>query len=846
MSPSRTSPAVAILLPCLALLLSPPSTSAQVTYNGVFQGMHSIQTNFLGNGCPIERRPRTGTSQEADETFSIQNIPSDFSCPIFRIDNATASVTAPTADLLAEIPDPAANFTTASLLGSVQSSVNISGNARFIEGGDRHSIRVGTGIGISNPTQPIERRRVRGGSGCSAQDDFTSSQPGSQAVSAAATCDIDVLNVVPNSIVRDADGSAMQFEAQIVSDIFIVMDHGSAATGRTLGRGGRYAITTSSTFVFQAIDMPEPPPIPDGDPILSTNRQGFVFHRQSGVPQQMPLEIVNTGGQELSWTAQANTRSGGGWLFVLPTNGMTTAARESSFVNVAVDPSGLTPGDYYGSVTVSGDPNNPPQTLTVATRIVPPGDIVPLETDVDGLVFIHTPPIGARPRTVMLTNPGSRPIEFDIEPSFGDGPAWFSVTPPGDSIVDPGATVPFQIQVDSDFTPGVSRGEIVITNGPVGGPVMMRRLAARLIVPPTAGTAPLAGLARQQGVCAPTQLVAIFARPSLDFAAVAGWPSSIEAIVVDDCGVPMTAGLVTVSFSNGDPLLVLEHLRDGRWVGTWAPISQAEAVTLTLSVSNLQQPSLETTLEITGGVPETAAVPILGAPPLSAISFARDLPISLGGFTALFGLQLAGGLTAAEALPLPDVLDETSVFFGGIPMPLLFSSGGQINGIIPFGLATGVRHSLLVQRGATISSPLRVLVAEAQPALFSKDSTGSGQGLIERVSPDGTRSLAEPGTPARPGDVLVIYASGLGLVNAELNAADASPTSPLAETVEPVTILIGGASANVVFAGLTPGFAGLFQVNVPVSAEVATGDAVEVTAGVGDATSPPVTIAIAP
>lgn len=591
----------------------------------------------------------------------------------------------------------------------------------------------------------------------------------------------------------------------------------------------------------------QPPPVPEGDPILSTSRPGLVFFAQGAVVQRQSFEIVNTGGQELNWTAVAETLSGGSWLSVSPDNGSTTASRGSSFVDVAVDPTGLAPGDYYGSVTVSSASGNDSQRLTVVTRVSAADAFLPAEADPEGFLFVHTSPSGAPSQTVVVTNPGARPLQLEIESFFGAGvPEWFGFQAPAQNRLAGGDSMMVEIDVTSDFTPAVRSGELRITSRPADGggePAATQRLDARLLVPRAAGAA-LSGLARRQGACAPTQFVPVLRRPSLDFSIVAGFPLVIEAEIFDDCGMPFTSGSVTAEFSNGDPLLALEPLRDGRWVATWAPLREATAANITLRATDAQRPGIEGTLEITGAIPETAATPILAALPLSAVSFARDQPVSLGAYAALFGSQLAGALTVADRLPLPDTLDQTSVFIGGTPMPLLFASGGQINGIVPFDLTSGRLHSLLVQRGVTLSAPLQVLIVEAQPALFSKNSSGSGQGLIERVSSDGSRSVAEAGTPARPGDVLVIYASGLGPVSGEVNAADASPTSPLAETLEPVTILVGGIQVAVSFAGLTPGFAGLYQVNAALPAGAPVGDAVPIVASVGEATSPPVTIAV--
>ena len=96
-----------------------------------------------------------------------------------------------------------------------------------------------------------------------------------------------------------------------------------------------------------------------------------------------------------------------------------------------------------------------------------------------------------------------------------------------------------------------------------------------------------------------------------------GFPLAIEAEIFDDCGVPLTAGSVTAEFSNGDPQLALEPLRDGRWVASWAPVREAAAANVTLRAMDVQQPGVEGTLKITGSIPETAATPILAALSLS-------------------------------------------------------------------------------------------------------------------------------------------------------------------------------------------------------------------------------------
>jgi uncharacterized protein (TIGR03437 family) len=90
----------------------------------------------------------------------------------------------------------------------------------------------------------------------------------------------------------------------------------------------------------------------------------------------------------------------------------------------------------------------------------------------------------------------------------------------------------------------------------------------------------------------------------------------------------------------------------------------------------------------------------------------------------------------------------------------------------------------------------------------------------------------------------VVYCSGLGAVNPGVTDGAAAPGQPLSSTLTPPQLTIGGLSAPMSFAGLTPGFAGLYQVNTVVPSGVPTGAAVPVTLNIDGQTSPVTTIAI--
>src|SRR5262249_30368320 len=153
---------------------------------------------------------------------------------------------------------------------------------------------------------------------------------------------------------------------------------------------------------------------------------------------------------------------------------------------------------------------------------------------------------------------------------------------------------------------------------------------------------------------------------------------------------------------------------------------------------------------------------------------------------------------------------------GGRALPLLFTNDGQINAQVPYDLPPGTTHQLIAKHGNRISAPQPVSVGAAQPAIFSTDSTGKGQGHIYVVPSADQQILADAAAPAKAGDAVVIYCTGLGPVTPPVPAGSAVPTDALRNTTATVTLTIGGVAANVFFAGLTPGLTGLYQINAVV------------------------------
>ena len=217
-----------------------------------------------------------------------------------------------------------------------------------------------------------------------------------------------------------------------------------------------------------------------------------------------------------------------------------------------------------------------------------------------------------------------------------------------------------------------------------------------------------------------------------------------------------------------------------------------------------------------------------------------------GSLISLFGLDLSEGQAIAEDLPLETTLAGTTVVIAGRRLPLLFTSDRQVNGMVPYDLNVNTQHQVLVRRSPTYATSVSVDVAASQPAVFvNPQQNAERQGHIYVADASGGQSLAGPNSPATAGDAIVFYCSGLGVVEPPLVAGTAAPfEEPLARTVNPISVTVGGVQANVFFSGLTPGFSGLYQINAFVPQDVTTGDEVPVVLGVAGQSSPRVTIAV--
>lgn len=194
--------------------------------------------------------------------------------------------------------------------------------------------------------------------------------------------------------------------------------------------------------------------------------------------------------------------------------------------------------------------------------------------------------------------------------------------------------------------------------------------------------------------------------------------------------------------------------------------------------------------------------------------------VAPGTVVSIFGRNLAPTTAAATKLPLDTVMGNTVVTFNGVPAPLYFVSPTQINAQVPdlFGVFDFVQVQVTVNNA--VSSIENVPFQGFSPGIFTRDQNGKAiAGVLHQDNSPVTAT-----SPARRGEVVQIFCSGLGSTSPPLIPGQAAPRIPLASTDSPVRVSIGGVT-NLVpqFAGLTPDFAGLYQVNVQIPSGAMSG-----------------------
>jgi uncharacterized protein (TIGR03437 family) len=165
----------------------------------------------------------------------------------------------------------------------------------------------------------------------------------------------------------------------------------------------------------------------------------------------------------------------------------------------------------------------------------------------------------------------------------------------------------------------------------------------------------------------------------------------------------------------------------------------------------------------------------------------------------------------------------------GIAAPLVYVSPLQINAQVPWEAMPG--GATLTVTHAGVAASQTVTIAAAGPAIFTL------YGSQEAAARNQDYSVNSQDNPAAAGQAILLFGTGLGAVSPAVPTGVAASADPLSWVTAKVTATVGGAPADVLFAGMAPGFAGLWQVNVALPAGVSGAAPVIVTvAGVASNT----------
>jgi uncharacterized protein (TIGR03437 family) len=216
---------------------------------------------------------------------------------------------------------------------------------------------------------------------------------------------------------------------------------------------------------------------------------------------------------------------------------------------------------------------------------------------------------------------------------------------------------------------------------------------------------------------------------------------------------------------------------------------------------------------------------------INTASNVDDGGCSPGSLVTLFGGSYthAHGQTA-NVSPLPTTLSGVRVKANGNYLPVLYVSEFQLNVQCPQ-LAAGIPLTLLVEDSNGSSAPLSSTMQYATPGIFTLDGSGTGQGAIVTAN---TATLAMPhvdslpSQPAKAGDFISIYATGLGPVSPNVPIGQPTPLNASILLTPKADVLINGLATDVQFAGMAPGYVGVYQVNAKIPPKTAPGNAVSV------------------
>ena len=172
---------------------------------------------------------------------------------------------------------------------------------------------------------------------------------------------------------------------------------------------------------------------------------------------------------------------------------------------------------------------------------------------------------------------------------------------------------------------------------------------------------------------------------------------------------------------------------------------------------------------------------------------------------------------------------NTKVTFDYTPATIVYVTPTQLAATVPY-FVSGTT-SMIVTSNGVASVPVTLNVVPSVPAIFTSDASGKGQAAA--LNQD--YSINSASNPAPIGSVVQLFGTGGGTLT----------NDTLPHLTLPVSATVGGAPAQVTYAGIAPGLVqGAMQVNVQIPTGVTPGPAVPIVLTVGQSMTNIVTVAV--
>lgn len=492
------------------------------------------------------------------------------------------------------------------------------------------------------------------------------------------------------------------------------------------------------------------------------------------------LDTFNIGSGTLSLTASSSVP----WLAPTVGTSQVCGLRGGCYpVTIAFDTASLTAGSYTGVITLS-DPNavDSPQNITVTAQV---GGDVP-----NSLTFYAAP--GSSTSATFTTN---GPITAKVNNASWLTTSTSTDTADGDYVTTVTATAGSTMAA-TDYS-----GTITITGSSFAPD--NKQVSVTLNVT--------------------TQPIAQASSSSLSFNIAQGAKAQTIPVGVTDAGQgTLTVSGVTATAASS---------------GTWLTAAMVTGgISVTADPTGLSPNTYTGTVTIaSNGVNGNLVIPVqlvvvAQAPPEAAAggvvnngTFASGEALAQGDIAAVFGSQFDfDAPQGATNLPLQTTMDNIQVLVNGKAAPIYYVSPGQINFEIPIDAATG-DGTIQVVRNSTPGNLIYVDINAIVPRFILY----GGFGIM--TTPAGALT-GIPSNPVKVGDTIVIYALGLGPTSPPVPSGTASPSSPLANVPGSTQVCFGvetpfyqAPCATPLFAGLSPGYVGLYQINVTIPAGISSG-----------------------